>query len=571
MENESNLQLKDKNKKIKLWFAIGFSAVITISLISYAVYFWQKTKTDELEMKYQQQLSSLQAQKNKQQIMNDIQINQPTKQEDMADTFWNVVTDNQINNTINLDKITVNWEKKITKLEDDCPDSQCFLVGTITNDDPAYKGKNLYLKVTATMGGSDMQHYIIENAQKVYAEGSQGADNGIKIVGINDLPDEITFPGTNYRLKKHYAPTYLFSDIKTGKKLFTDAKIGDFFLTKDGCIVAELPDHTAIAYDFILPFIGDENKVADITFDDGKKNKDEYEYITHSCGGICTNLTEIKPDDLKVDDRLEIIGKTISGESVYRIKDSKDKVLKNLYNDKNTLAYYGGDYQQQGKSKYSYDEFIKLNPYLFWQDPMGRWIQFTNSKFNSAAEMCKPVIYLYPQTEINLNLKVNLNGSLTHTDPPYNDGWKITAMPDGKIKNLENNQSYDYLLWEGVGVNYPNQDKGWVVKKDDLGSFLDEKLGKLGLNEKEASDFKEYWLARLNENPFYKISFLTRNQFDSLASIEFNPTKPNVFIRVMMTAKGMDEFSDIQEQIMPANAPIRNGFTAVEWGGALLK
>ena len=58
MENESNLQLKDKNKKIKLWFAIGFSAVITISLISYAVYFWQKTKTDELEMKYQQQIQS---------------------------------------------------------------------------------------------------------------------------------------------------------------------------------------------------------------------------------------------------------------------------------------------------------------------------------------------------------------------------------------------------------------------------------------------------------------------------------------------------------------------------------
>jgi hypothetical protein len=185
--------------------------------------------------------------------------------------------------------------------------------------------------------------------------------------------------------------------------------------------------------------------------------------------------------------------------------------------------------------------------------------------------MCKPVIYLYPQSEINLNLKINLNGGLTYTDPLYKNGWKVSATPDGRIKNLENGERYDYLLWEGVGTNYPEQDKGWVVQKKHLSLFLDEKLKILGLNKKEIGDFKEYWLARLNEKPFYKISFLAREQFDSLASIDFYPIKPNVFIRILMTAQGVDDYINIPEQNLPANTPRRYGFTAVEWGGALLK
>jgi hypothetical protein len=563
MENEINFQPVDNKRKIKLWIILGFSSVVTVSLICYAVYFWQKVKTEQLEKKYQQQIINIQTQRTQQ------------LQENLDNGLPNV--DNQTEQVarIGLDKILIDWEKKVIEVKEICDEgNQCFLVGKIANDDPAYKGKSFYLEAIPTMGGSDMRHYIIEKTsdgvgKKVYAEGDQGAENGVIIVGISDIPDEITFPGTNYRLKKHYSPNSLFSEVKTKKKIFSDRNLGDFYLTEDGCIVAELPDHTTIAYDFIIPFISDQSSVIDVTLNSGEKNKDEYDYIDASCGGVCTYLSEAE-GKLKPDDNIEAIGKTVNGEDIYRLKDPNDKILKDLYNNKNTIAYYSDDYKDQGKSKYSYDEFIKLNPYLFWKDPIGRWIKFTNSKFSSAAEMCKPVIYLYPQDKISMDVKVNINGSLTYTNPLYNDGWKVEVSPGGQIKSLGTGEYFNYLLWEGIGLNYPKQKEGWVIKRENIDSFFDEKLTKLGLNDKEANDFKEYWLSRLNEKSFYRISFLSQKQFGSLASVEFNPITPNVFIRVMMTAEGLDDYINIPEQKLP-NTPQRSGFTAVEWGGALLK
>lgn len=577
MENEINLEPDKSTAKNnqKMLLVAGLSTIVTALIVCYVFLFWQKSSLElrETNNQQQQQLENLQYRKNM-----EIKKNGPsayvvpkdTRSDEYDDEYDASETD-----LIALNEITIDWNKKLKKVEDGCEYDECYLVGKITNDDPDYKDKPFYLAVISELGYSYKHYVIMKNEDgseyNEYAESDYG-ENNIPIVGVSDLPEEITYPNTNFRLKKYYSPSNFFSDLEIKKSIFFNRDLGDFFLTDNGCMVTKLPDQTAISYDLVIPFVSEDNPVIDITFSNGKENEEEYEYTEHSCATTCTLLQIVNESDLKPDERLELVGKTVNGDDVFKIKNSDDKYLKDLYNDENTMAYLSDDehQNQMSKNKYSYDEFIKLNPYLYWKDPLGRWIEFKNSKFTFAAEMCKPVIYLYPEDKTVLGVKVSPNGGFTKTEPAYNGQWQVEASPDGKLINLADGNTYDSLLWEGIGLKYPVEDSGWVVGRGEVDQFFSEKLEILGLNEKEIFDFKEYWVSRLNEKPYYQISFLTKRQFDSLAPLEFSPLRPDTLIRVMMTAKGLDEYKSILPQALPEN-PVRKGFTAVEWGGALLK
>ena len=45
----------------------------------------------------------------------------------------------------------------------------------------------------------------------------------------------------------------------------------------------------------------------------------------------------------------------------------------------------------------------------------------------------KPVIYLYPEEETRVTVKLDYNGQLTCTYPAYEKGWTVTASPDGTL------------------------------------------------------------------------------------------------------------------------------------------
>ena len=47
----------------------------------------------------------------------------------------------------------------------------------------------------------------------------------------------------------------------------------------------------------------------------------------------------------------------------------------------------------------------------------------------------KPIIYLYPETRTEVNVKLDINGRLVTTYPAYDTekGWKVTADPDGTL------------------------------------------------------------------------------------------------------------------------------------------
>lgn len=178
----------------------------------------------------------------------------------------------------------------------------------------------------------------------------------------------------------------------------------------------------------------------------------------------------------------------------------------------------------------------------------------------------KPVIYLYPEEETEVNVSLELNGDLLISEPLYRDGWTVTASPDGTLTDSDSRQ-YDYLFWEAkLNADY-DMSKGFCVKGGDTEAFLNDALEKLGLTEHEAKDFIEFWLPIMEKNPYNVIAFQTGAYTDA-AKLNVSP-HPDSVIRVFMTWYAADQAVDIPAQELIA--PERSGFTVVEWGGSMVK
>ena len=181
-------------------------------------------------------------------------------------------------------------------------------------------------------------------------------------------------------------------------------------------------------------------------------------------------------------------------------------------------------------------------------------------------ECAKPVIYLYPEKETDVSVKLELDGDMTCTYPAYNNGWDVTAYPDGTLVDGIG-QSYNYLYWEGETYARYDFSKGFCIKGDDTASFLEEALAKLGLSRREANEFIVYWLPLMQDNPYNIISFQTDAYADA-AKLSVTPSS-DTLIRVFMAWQSADSYTELEEQeLVP---PERNGFTVVEWGGTQVK
>lgn len=183
-------------------------------------------------------------------------------------------------------------------------------------------------------------------------------------------------------------------------------------------------------------------------------------------------------------------------------------------------------------------------------------------------EVCdeKPVIYLYPEKEMEVKVQLDYDGKLVCTYPEYDDGWKVVAQPDGTLCDYSG-KTYSYLFWEGNTHATYDFSKGFVVKGAETAEFLEEKLSEIGLNPKETNEFIVYWLPRMQENKYNLITFQTKAYTD-VAKLHITP-EPDSILRVFMAYKELEEPIEIEK---PAIAPFeRKGFTVVEWGGTEVK
>ena len=180
----------------------------------------------------------------------------------------------------------------------------------------------------------------------------------------------------------------------------------------------------------------------------------------------------------------------------------------------------------------------------------------------------KPVIYLYPETPTECDVRVLLNGELTFTYPAHGAlGWQnFVAHPDGTLTFPDGKQYY-CLFWEGKTETEYDFSKGFCVAGKDTEAFLEWALAKQGLSPREANEFIIYWLPRMQNNAYNLISF-QQKAYTEQAKLNVSPS-PDTVIRVFMAWQPLDAPIEIAPQTL--TAPIREGFTLVEWGGAEIK
>ena len=174
----------------------------------------------------------------------------------------------------------------------------------------------------------------------------------------------------------------------------------------------------------------------------------------------------------------------------------------------------------------------------------------------------KPVIYLYPEEATDVTVQLDYTGKLTCTYPAYENGWTVTAAPDGTLTDASG-QTYNYLYWEGEGTERYDFSKGFCVPGADTAAFLEDALAQLGLTRKEANEFIVYWLPRMEQSPYNLIAF-QQEAYTDAAKLTVTPA-PDSVLRVFMAWQPLEAPVDIPAQTLPAFE--RHGFALVEWGG----
>ena len=193
-------------------------------------------------------------------------------------------------------------------------------------------------------------------------------------------------------------------------------------------------------------------------------------------------------------------------------------------------------------------------------------VYFTSSIEPVMAE--KPVIYMYAPDTTDVTLKISTKEKLSFTYPVYNDGWKVKATPSGNL--VAGKSVFPYLFWEGnihLQANEINTSEGYVISKENMITFFEEKLSAMGLTPKEQADFITYWCPRMSANEAVYIHFVFNTEMDKYAALNIAPKPDNLFRVFMVWAPFEDQvfYRELKEQKIPSVK--RNGFTVVEWGG----
>jgi hypothetical protein len=181
----------------------------------------------------------------------------------------------------------------------------------------------------------------------------------------------------------------------------------------------------------------------------------------------------------------------------------------------------------------------------------------------------KPIIYLYPEQEIDVNVKLNIEGTPTFFYPEYKNGWKFKASPSGDL--TFGDKTYNYLFWEASQKRSFSKEElksGFNVKKADVTAFLEGKLSLAGLNSKEKADFITYWGPRLAANKLNFVRFEFNEQCNRYAELEITP-KPKTIYRIYITWMSIPQELEVAGQEIEQYS--REGFTVLEWGGSEIR
>ncbi len=507
----------------------------------------------------------------------------PTISEDVSD-FGKItwlsnpikVPNPDILNKKNLDLENSNGHSFLT-------DGSTYKVATFSN------GASLLVTFISPVGPSSPYIFrIIQNGNNYYLHESLVINKYIK-PELDNIFDKSKIKYISYNTLNLLPPDYVmsldnkvvftsglssydqfFPKLKNPEKI-ASSKYGDFYAAYSESyqnskqvlerqIYLKLADSTLLSYK-TESISSSDNHVPYVNIS-GQENKDAYESgITVKCGlGDATTI--IKSNSSILNDKEEVGNVSNNDQKIYQIKNSSNELVKQIYDN----YKIGRDYPS-GPPVMSIDQFVKEPNHFLAQDKLGDWVVFVNSKYALQAECGKPVIYLYP--EKNTEVTVKVGADITKSEPLYpKDGWTVLAHPSGQLDYQD--QVYPNLFWEGTGKGYyPNlTNYGFVVAQKDLISTLNSQLRDLGLNAKESADFMEFWTDKLPKAPYVRLTWLGNAEMNQLAPLSVSP-RPDTSIRIFLDFAGLDKPIKLISQKL--SAPPRRGFTLVEWGGLLIK
>ncbi|MFA6024009.1 MAG: hypothetical protein WC777_02220 [Candidatus Gracilibacteria bacterium] len=270
---------------------------------------------------------------------------------------------------------------------------------------------------------------------------------------------------------------------------------------------------------------------------------------------------------------LELAG-DLDGEPVFWLAEPGDLDEESPFAIALSSAYYAYKARLQydeGKSTeepMAIESFAHSGDFFFIKLDTGTYTNVANAAYAPMAECGKPVIYLYPEEETLVSVRVDIP-VFTKVEPFYGPrGWFVKAKPTGELWNIFDGKTYPYLFWEGQSdEEIILQDAGFTLAVSEVAKALPSLLVDMGLNAQETADFMEFWLPELQkvETPYIEFHFVGNALMDQVAPLHIYP-QPDQVIRLFMF------YEPAAEPGLPApeyRAPDRYGFTVVEWGGSL--
>ena len=178
----------------------------------------------------------------------------------------------------------------------------------------------------------------------------------------------------------------------------------------------------------------------------------------------------------------------------------------------------------------------------------------------------KPILYIYPNENMYINIKMAKDNNIITSYPKYNNGWNVYVETNGNI--YYNNREYYALYWDEYNDNNVDFSTGFYVESNNAIKFLEEKLDIIGLNNREANEFIMYWLPILENNKHSLVYFELTSEREENNKLIINP-KPDSMLRINMHVKKINNKQNIKEQKLETFN--RHGYTVVEWGGTIHK
>ncbi|MFC1887203.1 hypothetical protein ACFLYK_00165 [Candidatus Cloacimonadota bacterium] len=174
----------------------------------------------------------------------------------------------------------------------------------------------------------------------------------------------------------------------------------------------------------------------------------------------------------------------------------------------------------------------------------------------------KPNIYLYPETEISLDVNITFpqKGRVSTSIPEFPAEWKdLKITPDGRIYD-----KYDYLYYETEQQPLFTPGKGWIIARKELESFFRYNMKQTGFIDREIEDFITYWIPRFTDSEYYAIYPQYNKQIDPLIKLEFSQQPDSILRLIYLVQECESKDLELEAPVIPVFSS--EGFVVREWG-----